>query len=70
YPLLDTAGNYRHRLLAEEQARAIALVQGKTLQGVTVTARGKSPLQQTDEKYARGIFSGGDAVSFDLVNDP
>ena len=69
-PLLDTAGNYRHRLLAEEQARAIALVQGKTLQGVTVTARGKSPLQQTDEKYARGIFSGGDAVSFDLVNDP
>ncbi len=23
-----------------------------------------------DEKYARGLFAGGDAISFDMVNDP
>jgi hypothetical protein len=69
-PIIDTAGNYRHKLLADEQARALAMLQGKTLQNVTVRSKTKSPLEQMDERYARGLFSGGDAVQFDIVNDP
>lgn len=42
----------------------------KTLEAVTVKARQKSAKEQMDEKYARGLFAGGDAVSFDMVNDP
>jgi hypothetical protein len=40
------------------------------LENVTVTAKAKSNLQKMDEKYASGLFGGGDAKSFDLVNDP
>ena len=30
----------------------------------------KSPVEILDEKYASGLFSGGDAYQFDLLNDP
>jgi hypothetical protein len=40
------------------------------LENVTVTSKGKSPTQLLDEKYARGLFAGGDGYQFDLVNDP
>jgi len=39
------------------------------LQNVTVIGKSKTPLQKLDEKYASGMFS-GDALQFDLVNDP
>lgn len=41
-----------------------------TLQEVIVKSRTKSKEQILDEKYATGLFSGGDAVSFDLTDDP
>lgn len=44
--------------------------QYKILETVTIQARVKSELQKRDEKYTRGMFRGGDARSFDLVNDP
>ena len=67
---LDTTGNYRHSMLAAEALRLANLQKGKVMEGITVTARTKPPLQQLDEKYARGLFSGGDGYQFDLVNDP
>ena len=69
-PLFDTAGNYRHSLLAAEALSLQNLDKGKVMENVTVTAKTKSPLQAMDEKYAKGLFSGSDAYQFDLVNDP
>jgi hypothetical protein len=45
-------------------------MEGTTLQGVTVTAKTKSPVELLDEKYATGLFSGGQAKEFDIANDP
>lgn len=69
-PLIDTAGNYRHSLLAAEALSLQNLDKGKMMENVTVTAKTKPPLQVMDEKYARGLFSGSDAYQFDLANDP
>lgn len=41
----------------------------KTLEAVTVKAKQKSKQQQMDEKYTSGLFSGGDATTFDLTDD-
>ena len=41
-----------------------------TLQEVIVKSRKKSPEQALEEKYATGLFSGGDAYSFNLLDDP
>jgi len=37
---------------------------------VNIKARPKSTLDEMDKKYTSGMFSGGDANEFDLVNDP
>lgn len=67
---LDTATENRNSYFAEEQARLAKLLEGTTLQGVTVKAKAKSPLQVLDEKYTSGLFSGGDARQFDVASDP
>lgn len=71
YTYLDTTGDYRNSVLAAEEARLQELLKQTTLANVTVTAKTKSPLQVLDEKYAKGLFAGGDpAAQFDFVNDP
>ena len=40
------------------------------LQEVIVKGKAKSVTQKLDEKYASGLFSGGDAHTFDVTNDP
>jgi hypothetical protein len=67
---LDTAGNSRHFMLASEEAKLLSLYNGKVLETVTIKAVTKSPVQLLDEKYASGLFSGGDGYQFDLVHDP
>jgi hypothetical protein len=37
---------------------------------VNIKAKAKSTLDEMDKKYTSGLFSGGDAREFDLVNDP
>ncbi|BAV09659.1 hypothetical protein FLA_5710 [Filimonas lacunae] len=66
--VFDTSGNTRMRQLALEQARLTKLLQGTTLEGVTVTAKAKKPLDILDEKYASGMFK-GDGYQFDVMND-
>jgi len=69
---LDTAllkknlKNAADQLLAANQRKK----KEQMLQEVVVTAKGKTELQKIDEKYASGLFSGGDAKSFDVANDP
>lgn len=71
YTYLDTAGDYRNSVLAAEEARLQELLKQATLANVTVTAKTKSKMEVLDEKYASGLFAGGDpAAQFDLVNDP
>ncbi len=41
-----------------------------TLEEVIVKSRQKSKEKVLEEKYASGMFSGGDAYTFDLVNNP
>ena len=66
----DTTGNYRQLALANEANSLAEMMKVKTLENVTVTSRGKSQKQIMDEKYASGLFSGGDGYEFDLANDP
>jgi hypothetical protein len=69
-PLSDTTGQYRHSLLAGESLRLAQSNNARMMENITVTAKAKTPLQQIDEKYTRGLFSGPDAVQFDLINNP
>ncbi|TDX01566.1 hypothetical protein [Dinghuibacter silviterrae] len=42
----------------------------KNLATIVIKAPTKSPEQLLDEKYASGLFSGGDGYQFDVANDP
>lgn len=66
----DTASENRIRYFAMVQERLAELMEGATLEGVTVEARTKSKMELMDEKYATGLFSGGNATNFDILNDP
>ncbi len=44
--------------------------QYKTLQEVIVRSRAKPKEDEIEKRYATGLFSGGDAMVFDLTNDP
>ncbi|MFT3936503.1 MAG: hypothetical protein QM726_22945 [Chitinophagaceae bacterium] len=53
----------------------VALMRAKkekeqVLQEVVVKGKVKSNEQKLDEKYASGMFSGGDSHNFDVMNDP
>ena len=69
-PFPDTTGDYRHAMLADEANSIQKMVEGKILEEVIVKSKTKSPVQILDEKYASGLFSGGDGYQFDLINDP
>ncbi|HWK04038.1 MAG TPA: hypothetical protein VNS58_10435 [Puia sp.] len=62
----------RNRFVADEIARVKPITDQKvkTLESVTVKGRVKTDAEKLDEKYASGMFSGGDAYTFDLINDP
>ena len=66
----DTTGNHRHFQLADATAQELKYFNGKVLETVTIKGRTKSTVDVMDEKYTSGLFSGGDAVQFDVVDDP
>ena len=66
----DTLGNYRHLQLAEEEKDLARLYNAKVLETVTIQAKAKKQVDILDDKYTSGLFSGGDAYQFDLLNDP
>lgn len=68
----DSALLKKNRYVAVETERYHPSFENKvqTLSSVTVIGREKSPAQKLDEQYASGMFSGGDAYTFDLVDDP
>ncbi len=65
----DTSGSFRHFQLSDEAIQLMKMYEGKVLENVIVKTKTRSPLQILDEKYASGLFAGGDSYQFDLVND-
>jgi hypothetical protein len=50
--------------------RLLQEYKGKVLATVTIKGKSTSPLEELDKRYTSGLFSGGDAREFDLLNDP
>lgn len=69
---LDSQAISRSQFAAVEADRIRPLLarRVKTLETVTVTAKQKSKTEQLDQKYASGLFAGGDGYSFDMMDDP
>ena len=67
--LYDSAQLKFMQAFAKRQAELEKLLQTTTLKGVTVEAKVKSSKEILDKKYASGLFSGGDAYQFDVMND-
>lgn len=72
YNTLDSQALKRSRYIASEAERLRPEIakRVKTLESVTVTGRTKTKSQIMDSKYTSGLFSGGDAYSFDMTDDP
>ena len=66
----DTSGNARQFYLADIVREEAAFTKAKILETVTIQRKTKSPVEILDEKYASGMFQGGDGYQFDLINDP
>lgn len=66
----DTTGDLYHIHLNDALQRELEYYKGKVLATVNIKAKAKSTLDEMDKKYTSGMFSGGDAREFDLVNDP
>jgi hypothetical protein len=68
---IDTSLLNRGKYFASEAERLKPELEKKvkTLETVTVKARTKSKQQIMDDRYTSGLFSGGDATSFDLTDD-
>lgn len=45
------------------------LQKAKELQEIVIKGHKKTPLEEMDERYASGMFTGGQGYNFDLVND-
>lgn len=69
---IDTAILSRTKFLAERLSRYGNKFEtkGNVLQDVTVKTKVKSHLQELEDKYASGLFKGGDGYSFDLTANP
>jgi hypothetical protein len=69
---LDTSLLNRGRYFASEAERLKPELEKKVkvLEAVTVKAKQRTKQQQMDDRYTSGLFSGGDATTFDLTDDP
>ena len=65
----DTTGMSYHMMRNAEAFANAEKTRYKELEEVIVKAKGKTPVQLLNERYASGLFS-GDAIQLDLLNDP
>lgn len=68
-PLNDSLIRARLSAIYKEQEQLRKLMEAATLQEVVVKTKAKSSVQVLEEKYASGLFSGGDGYSFDVGED-
>jgi hypothetical protein len=68
--LADTTGLARTLAMQAERRRVEDLMKKATLKEVVVTAKAKTRMEELDERYTSGLFSGNfSARQFDVVND-
>ena len=65
----DSLAKIKMNYYLNEQEQLKRRMASATLQEVIVKSRVKSREQALEEKYASGLFSGGDGFSFDIAND-
>jgi len=65
----DSLAKLKLNSILLEQERQKKYLASLTLTEVVVRSKTKSPAQILDEKYASGLFAGGDAILFDLSAD-
>jgi len=65
-PAIVAANNKANRMSLQASR---LLANSKVMSTVTITAKAKTAKDRMEEKYVSGLFT-GDAVNFDLVNDP
>ncbi len=65
----DSMARSQLNFYLSEQEKLRRQMESATLQEVIVKTKTKSPIQQLEEKYSTGLFSGGDGYSFDLTTD-
>ena len=63
----DTSGLAAARRLYDQYWAATHME--TNLEDVTVKTRARSPLEKLDDEYTSGLFAGGNARSFDVMND-
>jgi hypothetical protein len=66
----DTSGMRYHWLRNTEIIANSEKLKYKQLEEVVVKTKTKTPVELLDEKYTSGMFSSGDAIQFDMINDP
>ena len=69
-PAGDTSGNAFQFRIADIINQEAKFARAKVLETVTIQRRTKSPVDILDEKYASGMFQGGDGYQFDVLTDP
>ena len=67
--LSDTSGLARIKSIAEEQKRVNTLMKQTTLKEVVVHAKIKSRIDELNDKYSSGLFSGRDDYKFNVIDD-
>ena len=65
----DSLMRARMAAIFKEQEQLRKLMAAASLQEVVVKTKAKSSVQLLEEKYANGLFSGGDGYSFDVGED-
>jgi len=65
----DSLARAKLNLFFAEQEKQRKLLASMTLEEVVVKSKVKTPVQLLEEKYAKGLFSGRDGISFDLSSD-
>lgn len=69
YDFSDTSAENRAKYFAIEEEKIKKYMEGKTLANVTIVTRIKSPEEKLDDTYTSGLFAGGDAITFDVMDD-
>ncbi len=70
YDEKDTTLLERSRMLYTEKARIDKRLAEHQLEEVTVKTKAKRAVDVLDEKYANGLFAGGNSRQFDVMSDP
>ena len=70
YDIKDTTLLASNRMFYKEKERIDRKLAEHLLEEVTVKSKVKKAVDILDEKYATGLFAGGDSRQFDLTNDP